>query len=126
MQFLGTNTWHSPELIARSQTYAEGAIFADSFFADSASPVVKKFVARYKATFGENPGSIEALAFDAASLLERALLVAGSKSREDLKDNLKSIVNFPGVTGRISWKDGQFVRAMEFLTVKNGQIAEVQ
>jgi ABC-type branched-subunit amino acid transport system substrate-binding protein len=124
VKFLGTSTWNSAELLTRASSYAEGAVFADAFFAESASAAVKKFLARYRATFGQDPGAIEALAYDAASLVEQA--ARGTKTRVELRERLKAVAGFPGITGKIAYRDGQFTRNLTMLTVRGGRVSELR
>jgi branched-chain amino acid transport system substrate-binding protein len=125
VKFLGISTWNSQDLVTRAGAHAEGATFVDAFYPQDEAGGVRKFVERYKATFNEEPGAIEALSFDAAHILETVLSPGASRSREELKERLKGIRNFQGVTGRISYQEGQFARSLNVLTVQKGQILEV-
>lgn len=125
VKFLGIATWHSPDLLARAQNYAEGATFVDAFFPEGGSPTTQKFIQAYKSTYNQDPGAMEALAYDAAQVLELALNRApGVNSRSELKDRLHAIAEFPGVTGHISYANGQLQRTLTVLTIKGGQIVE--
>ena len=123
--FLGTSAWNSPEFPERAQSYAENSYFVDAYFPQSPTPAVKKFTDLFRATFNEEPTGMEALAYDAAGILEKSLGVGGSGlNRGALRDRLREINGFNGVTGRIAYKDGQFERNLKILTVKSGQIIE--
>lgn len=125
LRFLGSATWHSPELVQRAQNSAEGSIFTNAFVPESDSATVRRFVARFKAAFDQEPTVLEALAFDAAGALEHAIS-QGKANRSTLRDRLANLSGFPGVTGRITTsKDGLFTRTLAILSVKNGQIIEV-
>jgi len=125
IKFLGTATWNSPELIVRADGKAEGAVFVDAFFSASANPEVKRFVEKYKATFAQEPGAIEALAYDAARILEQIISDKGASSREEVRVKLSGVYRFPGVTGRITYADGLLARTLAVLSIKNNQIVEV-
>jgi branched-chain amino acid transport system substrate-binding protein len=122
VQFLGTATWNSPELVSRAQNSAEGAIFSDAFSSDSPNPNARKFGALFKSTYSRDPGAVEALAFDAANMIEVGLSQGLSK-RSEIRDYLKGINQFPGVTGKITYQNGTFSRTALILTVKNGKIS---
>jgi branched-chain amino acid transport system substrate-binding protein len=126
IKFLGTSAWNSPELPARAQNYAESAFFLDAFFPESQSPVTRKYVDRYKNTFNMDPSAMDALAYDAAHILETVMAKNPGASRGELRDKLKDIKNFPGVTGRITFQDGQFSRELKILTAKQGKIVEAE
>ncbi len=80
----------------------------------------------YKATYEQDPTAIEAVAFDAASILEQVLASEKPKDRTDLKNELQDVKNFKGVTGKITYRDGLFSRVLTFLTVKDGQIVQIK
>ncbi|MBC7690399.1 MAG: penicillin-binding protein activator [Methylotenera sp.] len=126
IKFLGISTWNSPDLVARLQNFAEGAVFTDAFFAQSEAPAIKNFVSRYQTAYGQEPGPIDALAYDAASILEKTLASESPKSRSDLKDELRKVKNFDGITGKISFQNGDFNRVLNVLTVQKGQIIEAE
>lgn len=125
VKFLGTASWQSPELLTRAQHYAEGVFFVDAFVPDSSAQHVKTFIQRYENTFKTAPGSMEAIAYDAGRLLYH-VLASEPKKRSELRDELKQISNFPGVSGKISYKNDEFTRSLAVLTVKGGKIVETQ
>lgn len=125
VQFLGISSWHSPDFLARAQSYAEHASFVDAFFPESNAPIVQRFTEKYKATFNQDPTSLEALAYDAGLLIQKALNKPNTNlSRSDVRDELKRIQNLSGVTGKISYRDGQFFRELPLIQVKSGHFIE--
>jgi len=52
---LGTNLWHSDELIHMARGYVQGAIVPDGFFLNSPSPRVRDFVSSYDEVLGSLP-----------------------------------------------------------------------
>ncbi|MGK5084498.1 penicillin-binding protein activator [Bdellovibrionota bacterium FG-1] len=124
IKFLGTSAWNSPELSARAANYAESAYFSDAWIPDSSSPAARKYAEHFKATFDQEPGTMDALAYDSARLLDSILSQHSSIGRSDLRDKLKEIKMFPGVTGQISYKEGQLSRNLKILTVKGPKIIE--
>ena len=126
VKFFGTSAWNSPEFVSRAQAAAENSLFTDAFWGGNPAPLARKFMQRFQAAFGSEPNSMDAISFDAGKLLQFALTQSGSKpSRNDVKDQLKKISNFAGVTGKISYADAQFNRELRILTFnKAGQIVE--
>lgn len=122
IKFLGTSTWNSPDLVSRAQNHAEGAVFIDVFYPEHDSPATKDFVFRHQKTFGTPPGSVEAIAFDAAGLLESALKNLSTRNRNTLREQLHLTTSYPGATGSISQSGGFFTRKLFIFTVKNGKI----
>ncbi|MEW6057370.1 MAG: penicillin-binding protein activator [Bdellovibrionota bacterium] len=124
IQFLGINTWNSPDLIARAGQFAEGAVFVDGFYAGSNLPSSKKFIEDYRQTFNSEPGLIEAMSYDAGHVVA-SLLKSDVRSRSEMKDRISRLRDFPGVTGKISYQSGHLTKRLVFLTVKNGRIEEI-
>jgi ABC-type branched-subunit amino acid transport system substrate-binding protein len=126
IKFLGTSSWNTLDFLSRAQSYGENATFVDAFFPESNSSSSKKFYEKYRSTFNQDPSSLEALAYDAGLLLQSVLSSGRSISRADLRDRLKNVRDFPGVTGKLSFKEGQFFRDLKVLTVKNGHFVEAR
>jgi branched-chain amino acid transport system substrate-binding protein len=126
VRFLGTSAWNSPELASRAGPSAENAVFVDAFYAESGASSVKKFVETYRATLGTDPTSMEAVAYDAAEVLEWALTREASPTRADVRDNLREVRELKGITGKISYRDGQLARELKLLTIKGGKVSELR
>jgi branched-chain amino acid transport system substrate-binding protein len=124
VRFLGTAAWNSPELYQRAQSYADGVLFTDAFFPTSSSPLTEHFVSLYRSTFNVEPTTMEAVAYDAARVLDHALTSGSAPDRSDLKDRLKDTKDYPSVTGKITVTNGQFARELKILTIKQGKIVE--
>lgn len=128
VRYLGIPTWNSRSLFERAKTYVGSSIFVDAFYSQSESPEIRAFVTGYQSTFGEAPTALEAQTFDAASLLERALVLAaasgGSVGRSEVRDQLMSIRDFSGVTGSISYNDGEFTRRLKILRIMNNRVVD--
>ena len=96
-----------------------------AFFPDDQSPATRKYVDKYRATFGQDPTQMDALAYDAARLIESVMTRDPSQSRADLRDRLREIKRFPGVTGTLTYQDGHFMRDLKILTTnKQGKIVQ--
>ncbi|MCC7442940.1 MAG: penicillin-binding protein activator [Bdellovibrionales bacterium] len=126
VRYLGIPTWNSPRIVRRSDNYANGAVFVDVFNPRVTAREVQDFVERFSDTFGFRPTSIEALAFDAGSLLRRVLSVAGTEiSRTEVRDMLQAVRSFPGATGKITYQDGSYMRNLKLFKIEGSKVAEV-
>ena len=122
VQLLGTNGWDSPELIRNSGKFIEGAVFVDGFYKDSPLPSVRSFVRSFEDTFHFSPTLLDALGFDATTVILRAISSKGAFSREDLL----SFRGYVGVTGFTGFTpDGEGVRNLFLLTVSKGKIRQI-
>ena len=117
--FLGANGWNSPELIRRAGKFAEGAIFIDTYFIQSTEPRVQQFIQSYRNSFQKDPDLMAAAGYDAITILGKTLSDKSIDSRRELRDALKSIRLYPGVTGLTSL-DGE--KKLYVLTIQDGKI----
>jgi branched-chain amino acid transport system substrate-binding protein len=121
VQLLGTSAWNSPELLARSARYVEGAVFVDGFYAGSAQPRIRDFVVRYSELYGEEPSLLEAEGYDLARLFIGLLEGGTIRSRSELRSALAKVKNFPGVSGDLAFDPlGDAVKKPVLLRVENG------
>ncbi len=127
VKFLGTSEWNSSDFVSRAQNYGESSFFVDAFFPDTATGIAKKFLDDYRATFDQDPSSLEAVAYDATRVLRSILAsYSGGLSREAVRDQLLKVQDFAGATGKISYKDGQLFRELKVLTIKTGKIRDTR
>lgn len=116
---LGANGWNSNELIRRAGKFVEGSIFVDTYFKESSDPIVQSFIQLYKDNFQEDPDLMSAAGFDTVSIIGKILKNKEIESRKDLRNALKNVKYFQGVTGLTSL-DGN--KKLNILTIKNGHI----
>jgi branched-chain amino acid transport system substrate-binding protein len=99
---LGGDGWDSEKTLEIGGSAVEGYYFSTHYAADSDSPKVQDFVARYKEKYRETPDAMAALGYDTAGILVDALTRAGSTDGAVLRDAIAGTQNYEGVTGRIS------------------------
>lgn len=127
IQLLGTNAWNSPELAKRENEFLDGAIFVDGFFRDSFYPVVREFIDRFYVAYNREPTDIEALVFDAASILVSLLQGYNIEVRDDLKNGLLRLTAYPGVTGETSFlESGDVQKSLNVLMVRGNTIIQIK
>src|SRR5829696_4876405 len=99
---IGSDGWDSPNLLEAGSEPFEGVYFANHFWAGSDDPLVKKFVADYRAKYGVEPDAGAATAYDAARMLFDAFKRAKSTESAAIRDALAQTKDFPGITGKIT------------------------
>jgi ABC-type branched-subunit amino acid transport system substrate-binding protein len=125
VQLLGTDGWNVPELLNSGGRALEGAVFVDGFFADSPAPVVREFVGRFRARYGKGPDLLTAQAYDTLLLLAQ-VLSAGATTREQIRDGLRQVRNFPGVSGTTGIAaTGEADKIPYLLSVRGGRIVQL-
>jgi ABC-type branched-subunit amino acid transport system substrate-binding protein/predicted negative regulator of RcsB-dependent stress response len=127
VQLLGTNLWHSKELIQTAGEYLEHAVLPDGFFVDSELPQVKAFVEAFQAAYNSPPGFIEAISFDTAMMLFNLVNKPDILTRSALRDAMAAIGDYPGVTGRTSvLSNGDVGKSMFLLEISAGRFHVLQ
>ena len=99
---IGSDGWDSPNLMDAGSEPFEGVYLADHFWIGSDDPLVKKFVADYRAKYGIQPDALAATAYDAARMLFDAFKRAKSTESSAVRNALAATKDFPGVTGKIT------------------------
>jgi ABC-type branched-subunit amino acid transport system substrate-binding protein len=78
VRLLGTNEWHSPELLRLAGRWVQHAVLTVGYSPLRAAPEGREFARAHGAAYGEAPGYVEAFAHDALRLVQAAV------SRSDL------------------------------------------
>jgi ABC-type branched-subunit amino acid transport system substrate-binding protein len=120
---IGSNNWHSNDLIERAGRHVEGAVFIDGFFPESADPVIKPVMDAYRSAYQEEPDILSAQAYDSAMMVLSLL-----KERKDtpllVRDGLLAIKGYQGVSGVITFPGtGEAQKKLFLITVQDGQFA---
>lgn len=123
---LGINGWNDPELLRLGGRYVEGAVFSDGFYRYSPYPFVQAFVNSYFERYGAEPTFLEAQGYDAVGILLTQLSRGEELSREDLRNALSQLQNYPGVAGATSFDgQGDAQKVLFLLQVQNGNIVQI-
>ena len=85
---------------------AEGLIgVAPGYHPGRKDPVATSFAQRYRARMQYDPDLNVVLAYDAIKVIARAVELAGSPDKVKIRDALRSIRDFPGIGGRVSFRE---------------------
>jgi len=123
---VGTNLWHSQQLITMARDYAQNAVMADGFFVESQSQTVNRFIETYRKIYDSDPGIIEAFAFDTAWLMFKLMAQSDVQFRHTLRDTLRQVLEVDGVTGpTVFSENGEAIKHLTLLRVKGGRFIEV-
>lgn len=124
---LGTNLWHSDRLLELAGQYMQGALVPDGYFAKSTSGPAIEFSGAYRDAHGEEPGFIEAIAYDTATILFDIVGRSESEFRSGLRDEILTVQGYPAVTGPTSFdQNGEARKRLYLLEVKGRKFREVR
>ena len=99
---LGGDGWDSPKLSEIGKSAVDGSYFSNHYSNESDSPLVKDFIARYKAKYNEMPDGLSSVAYDAGKMLAQAISKTAQATPEQIRDQFAAIKDYDGVTGRIT------------------------
>jgi ABC-type branched-chain amino acid transport systems, periplasmic component len=123
-RLLGSEGWYDPKLARLGGGPLEGALFAAHFYPDSPVPYVQAFRRSYEATFGGTPDAFAAQGYDAASLI-LTQIAHGRDDRSDVRDGLRKVASFPGISGVTSiGADGNARKRPYLLGVEHGKVVQ--
>jgi ABC-type branched-subunit amino acid transport system substrate-binding protein len=111
---IGSDNWHTPDLIERAGRYVEGAVFVDGFFPESKDPAVKSFADAYRSAYQEEPDILAAQAYDSAMIIF-SLLKERKDTPQAVRDGLFAVRDFSGITGITSLNGSQEAQKKLFL-----------
>jgi branched-chain amino acid transport system substrate-binding protein len=127
IKLLGTSLWNSPDLLRKDAEYLEGAVFADSFFANGFYPETNDFVDIYYTAYSREPENIEALSYDTMGMVIRVLEDKNVFTRGQFVAGLRQMVNYKGATGNTSFSPERVSQKTAFIMkVKDGKLVQVK
>lgn len=124
---LGINSWNDDDLARKAGSYLERSVFVDGFFLGSrTNPLVEPFVIQFTDTFHQQPGFLAAVGFDTANMLTRVFQKQTLPDRRAIRDGLRLVSNFAGVTGELTMTETREThRTFYLLRVGQSQIEEL-
>lgn len=85
---------------------------------------IRAFIAAYNKEYGHNPeNAFAALGYDAARLMADAIKRADSTDPEAIRQAIQGTLDFPGITGTISYPNGTHVpqKSITIIAIKDGR-----
>lgn len=128
-QFIGGDTWETPEFISIGKEAVEGATFS-TFFAEelfksnnaALTSETSKFLEAFRKEYNHEPAAVAALGYDAYILALDAIKRANSTDPVKVRDEIAKTKDFPGAAGKITLdENGDAVKFAVIKTVKDGK-----
>ncbi|MFO7265494.1 MAG: ABC transporter substrate-binding protein [Limnochordales bacterium] len=119
---LGSDSWAYEELLTLGGNLMEGLFFSAHYAPDIATPRAQQFIQAYQARYGSAPDDVAALTYDSFYLLFEAIQKAGRIDRDAVREALASIVDFEGVTGKMTFDgSGDPIKSAVIIQIRSGQ-----
>ncbi|MEE7627554.1 ABC transporter substrate-binding protein [Methylobacter sp. Wu8] len=122
-QFLGVDTYESPEFIKIAGNSSDGVIYTNlSFNPALKSTTVENFSNVYFKKYGQNPEIYSAQSYDALKIIALAIKKAGDSASGAVKAQLYDIKDYDGVSGLTSFdSNGDVTKPAIIKHIKDGQ-----
>jgi branched-chain amino acid transport system substrate-binding protein len=121
-KILGTDEFLKERVARMTEKCMVGAVFVAPAAAENGSDKkIDEFYTGFKNANGREPSDLTALGYDASTLLFSVLV--NPYTRSGLKDRLRGLVNFEGVTGKLSFSGAE--KVYKIYTIKDGKFEEV-
>jgi branched-chain amino acid transport system substrate-binding protein len=119
---LGGDGWDAPELFTIGGDALNGSYFSNHFAPDQASAQAQKFVADFKAKYGQEPTGLGALGYDGVMVIADAIKRAGKVEPAAIRDALAATKDYQAVTGKITMdKDRNPEKSVVVLKIDGGK-----
>lgn len=123
MPFLGTGSWDSPEFLSAAGDAANDCYMPARYNPEPTTDSGRAFSDTYKLKYSTPPPAMAALGYDALKVLGDAIAASGGINHEGVGDALRSIVNFSGVTGPITFDPESLIPyPISILKVEEGKL----
>jgi branched-chain amino acid transport system substrate-binding protein len=109
MPFLGTGSWDSLDFLSAAGDAANNCYAPARFNPEITTESGRAFLAAYALKQTSSPPAMAALGYDALKVLAEALKASGGTDRVELRDALRSIKSFTGLTGVITFNPESLV-----------------
>jgi len=122
---IGSNNWHTPDLIERAGRHAEGAVIVDGFYPENQETAVKTMIDAYRSMYQDEPDILSAQAYDAAGMV-LSLLAAKKDTPAAIKEGLLNLKDFPGVSGSTTFPgSGEAKKKLFLIRIEDGKFTLV-
>ncbi len=122
---MGGDGWDSPELTKGAAKQAlEGTFFSNHYSVEDTTARVREFADKFQKKFGQAPGAMSALGYDAMMIAAHVIEQAKTTDPAALVKGLAGLKDFPAVTGNITIDaEHNAEKSAVILQIKDGKFA---
>lgn len=123
LQFYGDTSQHTQAFLELGGAAVDGWRVIGAFDPNSSDPNTQKFVQEFKTKYKNEPNVFAAQAYDAANIIIEAISKSGA-DRAKIQEYVFNMKDFPGVTGKTTFVQGDAAKQMIRFTVKGGKYVQ--
>lgn len=124
-QFISTGMLENKEIIEIAKNSANDVYYSyPSYNTDEATGNILDFINKFESKYGHKPSVLEALGYDAANIVFKAIKEAKNK---DYKSAMYKIQNYDGVSGTMSFDaNGDVIKSIGIKKISNGEFVWIE
>jgi len=117
--YLGGDGWGTPLIFNLGKLITRECYFTSAVLGNDESDAFQKFSVDFDRKYGRKPGHLEALGYDAVSLICNAL-GQGYYTRSEISQSISSVNNYQGAAGKISFGENHENIELPIYTIEDG------
>lgn len=128
LPIIGSDSWSDPQTLELCGEDCEGTFFSAHYVPAGATGATKEFIDAYDERYGETPGDVAALTWDAMQIVVEGVSNCGEitgdvvTDRECIRDGMAEIDSLEGITGTMSFdEEGDPVKCAVIARIEEGQ-----
>jgi len=122
--FFGDTSQHTNALLELGKENVEGFHVVGAMDPNAKDPMTIKFLNDFAKKYGHAPNTFAAQAYDAMLIILEGLAKFGP-DRAKLQNYVATVQKFPGVTGKLTFKDGDVEKQLFRFVVEKGKFKQV-
>lgn len=122
--FFGDTSQHTNALIELGKNYVDNWHVVGAMNPKATDQITTRFIADFQKKFGHDPNTFAAQGYDAMLIILDGLAKNGP-NRDKLQEHVSSVKGFPGVTGKLTFRDGDVEKQLFRFVVEKGKFKQV-
>jgi ABC-type branched-subunit amino acid transport system substrate-binding protein len=125
LALLGTGLWQHQKVIEEAGDYLPSALIPSSYFEGMETPLAGRFNEGFKSSYGNPPGLLSSLGFDAVRILAKVLCERKVLTRREAADAIRNLGEFQTLRGIAACTPtGEITQASPLLTISKGRFVQ--
>jgi branched-chain amino acid transport system substrate-binding protein len=125
LPFFGDVSQHTNALLELGKENVDGWNVVGAMDESAKDPLTTSFLTEFQKRYGHKPNTFAAQAFDATNIILTGLAENG-QDPEKLAEFVTKVKEFPGVTGKLTFNNGDVEKQLFRFTVKDGAFHKIK